>query len=107
AVVDRPGRWGRLFDRICDQVAAEGNLTVLDCEPGSDAAYDHANGEILAKTLQLAHAETQGGLPADDAVALLVWDGLSRGVEDMTAALGTAARARGLRIIEVLTLRPR
>ena len=107
SVVDRPGRWGHLFDTICDQMAREGGLTVLSSDPGEEAAYKHANQEILAQTLRLAQAQAPGEFLAGQAVALLVWDGVSRGPEDLTAALGASARAQGLRVVEVLTLRPR
>jgi hypothetical protein len=105
SVVDRPGRWGRLFDRICSQVHAEGGLIVLDCEPAEEAAYEHGNAAILAQTLQLA--QERGRPPVEEAVVLLVWDGISRGPEDMTAALATLAREQGLPVIEVATLRGR
>ena len=37
-------------------------------------------------------------------LAVLVWEGVSRGDDDMTAAFGDGARSLGVRVDQVLTL---
>ena len=99
SVVDRPGDWGPLYDTTMDQVAAAGSVTVLGGTAGDEGAYARANEAILEKAAAVARATN------DDVCALLAWDGTSRGDGDVTEAFGNAARSRGWRVLEVLTLR--
>jgi hypothetical protein len=97
SVVDRPGEWGALFDRVVRELRETGDLVI---PPGIDAAADPylaANGRILDEAQALAR-ETR-----DDLLAILVWDGESRGEGDVTEAFAADARRRGLRVLEVST----
>src|SRR6266851_3960826 len=86
SVIDRPGEWGDLFDRVLDAVAARGDVITLSLEGVSDdAAY-------------LAAAS------GDRACALIVWDGDSRGEGDLTEAFSRSGAARGLPVYTVLTV---
>ncbi len=98
SVVDRPGDWGLLFDRVLDDVAAAGDLFDLALDPASPRVYEQANGAILDETVGLA-AESH-----EPAGVLLVWDG-PRGEGDATANLRNDAIRRGLPVFEVRTLR--
>jgi hypothetical protein len=98
SVVDRPGEWGPLFDRVLDEVEAVGNLFDLGLDPNASNAYAIANGAILDQAVGLA---AESGQPTG---VLLVWDG-PRGDGDTTANLRNDAIQRGLQVFEVRTLR--
>jgi hypothetical protein len=96
SVIDRPGDFGPLFDRIVDAVEAKGALLVLDGEATPDASYRAANLAVLDEAATLARP--------DPPVAVVVWEGRSRGPDDNTAGFASAARERGWRLLEVSTL---
>ncbi len=98
SVVDRPGEWGPIFDRVLDDVEAAGDLFDLGLDPKAPNAYALANGAILDETVGLA-AESH-----EPAGVLLVWDG-PRGEGDITANLRNDAIQRGLQVFEIRTLR--
>ena len=99
SVTDRPGDWGDSFDRIIDEVSEAGGLSTLSGRPNDDAAYAAANAAILDR------AQALGRETGQDVCAVVVWDGKSRGPDDLTDAFAQAARERGWRVLEVLTLR--
>jgi hypothetical protein len=97
SVIDRPGDWGPLYDRVLDEVEAAGDLLIVKQPPG-DAGYSAANLAILDEAISLAkslHVSTG---------AALVWDGNSRGADDITDQFGIEARKRGLPVVDVNTL---
>jgi hypothetical protein len=97
SVVDRPGDWGALYDRILDEVGARGDLVVMRDLPHGDAAYAAVNRAILDEAQAIARsARAPLGV-------VLVWDGTAHGAGDLTDAFGEAARQRGLRVFEVST----
>jgi hypothetical protein len=95
SVVDRPGDWGPLFDAVIASVAAAGDLVVLDGGEG-DAAYDRVNRAMLAE----GEARAAGGLAK---VALVAWDGVPRGPDDLTDHFRADAIAAGWRVEDVPT----
>jgi hypothetical protein len=97
SVTDRPGDWGPRFDRVIEEVRAEGNLVVLGLDQSDHGAYAAANQAILDEAQALA-----GGEPSE-VVAIIVWEGRSRGEGDLTEGFATLARARGHAVREVLT----
>jgi hypothetical protein len=98
SVVDRPGDWGERFDHILDAVAAMGDLVVLGYAEDKEATYLATNHAILEQAASLA-------APAQPAVgAAVVWDGASRGENDVTAAFVQEAQQRGLTVWSVSTL---
>jgi hypothetical protein len=97
SVTDRPGDWSRYFDEEVAHARALGRLTVLTADQSGHAAYAAANAAILDEAQRLASLYS---LPV---LVLLVWDGASRGEGDLTEAFGALARARSLRVEEVLT----
>lgn len=97
SVTDRPGEWGVLYDEVLDGVEAAGDLVVLKNVP-ADEAYAAANGAIVLEALALAQSVCQA------AIAVLVWDGASRGEDDLTEQFRDRARQCGLDVREVLTL---
>ena len=111
SVVDRPGDWSSLFDPSINDARAAGDLVVLDTDhspvDGSDAdgaaldaAFAAATGRILQEAEALAGEPGTQGLRV---VGVLVWDGVSRGADDHTAAFGRLVRERGHTVIEVAT----
>jgi hypothetical protein len=97
SVIDRPGDWGTLFDQILDEVEAAGDLVVLQAASGEEA-YAVANGAILNETMALATASDE------NAIAILIWDGASRGANDLTEQFGREARKHGLGVKEISTI---
>jgi hypothetical protein len=98
SVVDRPGDWGNLYDRIVDQVEATGDLVILSLGSDDANAFNAANGAILDEAMALwRELKLQ-------TIGVLVWDGSPRGEEDLTRSFGDEARARGFSVIEIKTL---
>jgi hypothetical protein len=97
SVTDRPGEWGPLYDQVLDAVDAAGDLVVLQ-NASDDEAYAAANGAILKEAVALAKAVNKS------AIAVLIWDGASRGDHDLTEEFGAEARDCGLAVTEVRTV---
>lgn len=98
SVTDRPGDWGERYDRVLNEVERQRDLVILGYEQTDPAAYARTNAAIVDEALRIAR---QDGKVAR---ALAVWDGKSRGSEDLTAQFLDEARAKGMPILEVLTL---
>jgi len=97
SVVDRGEEWGTHFDAILDAVEAQGEVIVLGYAPENETAYVETNHVIL----ELA---TATGAELDQPVrVLVVWDGVSRGDEDVTEAFLDEAYERGLAVEELST----
>ncbi len=104
SVIDRPGDWGTLYDRIISEVEAAGDLVLLDEENADDATFLRANEAILDEAQKLAHeAALEAATETGDLLAVLVWDGKSRGDQDITVAFREEARARAIPTTEILT----
>ena len=112
SVVDRPGDWGELYDRVINTLPEE-DLIVLDKKPTDETAYGAANEAILATALMLAIDRERGIGDASvidgtgarlELLAVLVWDGASRGSDDATASFKRIAERKGFRIRDVSTL---
>jgi hypothetical protein len=110
SVVDRPGDWGPLYGRVIEAVTQAGDLVVLEDAGEGGAAYAAANERILDEALYLAGipaeagSEATGPVPPDPAIAIIVWEGRSRGEDDTTERFATSARRRGLEVYEILTV---
>jgi hypothetical protein len=98
SVTDRAGDWGEAFDRIISEAASEQDLITLALEPEADESYLRTNGVILAEAISL-------GISFEEQVnAMLVWNGVSRGEDDITNQFGVTARSLGLHVFELSTL---
>lgn len=96
SVVDRPGDWGPLFDGVMAEVTSRGDLVILgDAE--SEHAYARTNVAILGEGEMLAAAT------GARRIALVAWDGASRGPGDLTEQFRAEAVSRGWAITEVPT----
>jgi hypothetical protein len=102
SVTDRPGNWGPLFDQICAEVRAAGRLTTLPSTASEDAAYLDAEVAILDSAVALA-AQHEGQL-SQATRALAVWDGQSRGPDDLTELFAREATRRGIPVTHISTL---
>ena len=98
SVVDRPGPWGELYDDVLARLDATGDVVTLPGLAEENEAYSAANAATLQQAVALAGPSSAGAL------VVLVWEGASRGDDDMTAAFGDGARRLGLRVEQVLTL---
>jgi hypothetical protein len=97
SVIDRPGDWGPLYDSVMEELRASGDLVVMN-ETSDEAAYALANHAILDEAVSLAKKLDQ---PVG---AALVWDGISRGSDDVTEQFGVEAKKRGLPVIQIATV---
>jgi hypothetical protein len=98
SVVDRPGNWGPLYDELINEASAQGDLVDLGFDATNDACYVAANQAIIDEAYSLANAAR------DAIIAVLVWNGVSRGESDITSGFGEAARARDWAVLEISTL---
>jgi hypothetical protein len=96
SVTDRPGDWGPLYDKQLNEVEKRGDLLVIHAN-SEDHAYAEANHAIVDKALSLGR-ELQ-----DRVIAVLVWDGKSRGEGDLTEEFGVYARNKSVPVVEVMT----
>ena len=99
SVVDRGGEWGVMFDRIMREISA-GDLRLLNRTDEGDAAYVAANEAILETASDVAR---ESGA-TDGVVAVIAWNGKSRGPRDLTEAFMTAAQRRGMKVTQILTV---
>jgi hypothetical protein len=96
SVVDRPGDWGRRFDAVMKRAAngaTAGRIHVIEPPAGEDDdAYQEATDAILDDAQKLAEeaAGEENGL-----VAVVVWEGASRGEGDLTEYFRHSALKRG------------
>ncbi len=100
SVVDRGDEWGELFDRTIADVAARGDLVVLDLRPDDPQAFEWTNAAIVEEAETLAHDTTR-----TPPRVYAVWDGPLTGRTDYTEDFVNAARRRGfaLETIPILT----
>jgi predicted acylesterase/phospholipase RssA len=99
SVVDRPGDWGRMFDRLVAAAESTGDLIVLSGSDNADEmAYAAANKAIVGEAQKLAQGATRHRL-----VAAAVWEGSARPGGDMTRQFRTLAAEAGFKDCVILT----
>jgi len=111
SVVDRPGDftwdWGSLFDELVEHAEKTGALIVLPPEGDETAAYIATNRRILEEALKLSQEiapENRADPGRASITALIIWEGSSRGEDDLTAQLMSQAREAEIPVEQVLTL---
>jgi hypothetical protein len=97
SVVDRPGEWGTVYDKVLDEVDAAGDLLILDSAGGADP-YSLTSRFMLDEAVRLARKLDSA------AEAVMIWDGESREKQDYTAEFGSDARRRNLPVFEIVTM---
>jgi len=105
SVVDRPRPefWGRIFDRVASVARAHRDLVELDIAE-SDDAYSASNAIVIDEARKLAGIKDRGQSSGLSLIALVVWEGASRGADDNTNKFVELARQAGFRVEQVLTL---
>jgi hypothetical protein len=103
SVTDRPNAplWGGLYDRSISAAREGSNLVLLGRGEGDPAAYAAANEAILDEAAGAARKIS----PLPELVAVIAWEGASRGADDLTDAFRKLALEKGFRVEEVSTLR--
>jgi hypothetical protein len=106
SVVDRPGNWGLRFDAVMNRAtngATADRIHVIEPPAGGDDdAYQEATDAILDDAQKLA-AKAAG--EKNELVAVVVWEGASRGEGDLTEYFRQGALKRGFTEKVILTRR--
>jgi hypothetical protein len=97
SVADRGEDWGRRFDAILQQLQSK-DIVELNLQGDNDEAYSTVNSKILDEATGWASKTGRRAL------AMVVWNGSSRGATDMTDAFRRLAVDRKLEAIPVPTL---
>jgi hypothetical protein len=100
SVVDRPGEWGPRFDAVIGKVTANGDLVELRFDPKDPSAYDQVNAQIFLDAESIARERRQ------PCRALVLWNGSTRGIGDVTEAFLAEARRRAWHVTEIDTAQP-
>ena len=93
SVVDRPGDWGPRYDQLLAESQETGDLLVLNGQPGDEYAYSQANRAIVDEALSSAHRN----------LAIIVWEGKSRGEGDATEEFRRLAAGAGFAELTIST----
>jgi hypothetical protein len=97
SVVDRPGKWGEVYDRVIADVEPRGDLIELPSRAGDeDDAYQAANETIIREAVTIASA--------GERIAVTVWEGSPRSNSDATNEFRALAKEAGFSQRVVLTL---
>jgi hypothetical protein len=97
SVADRGEEWGRRFDAILEQIPSK-DILELNLQGGNNDAYATANSKIIDEAADWASTTGRRAL------AMVVWNGVSRGPTDMTDGFRKLAVDRELEVIPVPTL---
>jgi hypothetical protein len=100
SVVDRPGNWGPSYDLLIAHAKRQHLLTVLHLPEGEQHTYEQGNDALIAKAQELS-------LPTGPSpTSVVVWDGASRGADDVTQHFRQACQRAGFREHQLLTKEP-
>ena len=105
SVTDREpaAEWGALYDRVVDELTATRDVLTLDGAETEQQAYEGVNRAILDEASKLAQELRRLDGSPGNVIAVAVWEGSSRGADDLTAALLDEAQQRGFGAAEILT----
>ena len=93
SVTDRPGNWGEMFDEVMRSAKVE----VLKLPAGQEG-YLQTNLDLLDR------AETVAKKFETSVKALVIWNGQSRGSDDVTGHFLEQAKLRGIPVTQISTL---
>ena len=88
SVVDRPGDWGELFDRLKPRIESASDLVVLSGEADAERAYLRANEVIVEEACRAARGRRR--------LAVVVWEGRAREGGDATEHFRRLASQAGM-----------
>ena len=104
SVVDRPGEWGPAYDTlIAESLSGLVELVILHSAQSPDESYRAfaaTNTAIIDRAEQLAREASE----RESILAVVVWDGASRGPDDLTDEFRRQALARAVPVVEVSTV---
>lgn len=110
SVADRPGEWGEIFDKVYKELSDSRDIVEVKSAAKGDDLYLEANDTILNEALLFAEkldAENGGGnsniSASEKVLAVIVWEGASRGENDVTADFMNKAKKMNLETIQILT----
>ncbi|UCF19024.1 MAG: hypothetical protein JSU87_13995, partial [Gemmatimonadota bacterium] len=108
SVTDRPGQCGPAYDHVIDEVEAGGDLVVIEHDGDDSSAYRAVTEELFNQAIWLAEDEAKAAKPGAAAaprmVAVVVWEGQSRGKGDETARFAEIAEQRDIPAVHVITV---
>lgn len=93
SVTDRPGDWGKLYDEVLKTARVE----ILKLPEGQEG-YLETNVKLLDRGQQIARDYKA------TAEALVIWNGVSRGPDDVTAHFIEQAELRKMSVSEISTV---
>ncbi len=109
SVIDRPGNWGELFDKIYQELTANSNVVDANYQEDDENVYEKANFDIL-NTADAVYKESTtktGKLTETDndkKVAIIIWEGQPKSSNDTTDHFRQEAIKRNYEIIEINSL---
>jgi hypothetical protein len=95
SVVDSSSEWGMKYDELLGKAASSGNLIIGSGDLSEEEAYMCATRIIVTQANAAAAPEK--------AIAIIVWEGRSRGHNDFTSEFRDLALRAGMRTREVHT----
>lgn len=98
SVDDCVGDWTSFFENLLMVSDSNAELVVLNSRDDDRQAYEKTNVEILGTAEKLAHLQNE------KKIALVAWDGKSRGTDDASAHFLNEAKNRKFTIKEINTL---
>lgn len=108
SVIDRPGEWGIIFDRLVRDLRTVNRLIELNFNVDDPSAFSKTNFHILEKAQKLAGKShgfyEQRSAPASNLMALIVWEGTPRDGNDNSYHFLLEANRRNFTINEILTI---
>jgi hypothetical protein len=97
SVADRGEDWGRRFDAVLQEMQSR-DILELNLQGGNTEAYATVNTKIIDEAAGWA------SMTGRRALAMVVWNGFSRGATDLTDGFRALAVDRQLEVISVPTL---
>jgi hypothetical protein len=108
SVGDHPGDWGPRFDQVMRYASAAASANRLHVlEASDDDANDLDRACAAATDAILDEAQRLAMTPLGDAhtlIAIVVWDGVSRGADDWTDYFRRRALDRGFQVRQIVTI---
>lgn len=103
SVVDRPGDWGMLFDKIYGELKKESNVIDFGYDKDKDDVYEKANFDILNAADNISRAASSS---SDKKIAIIIWEGRPKDSGDTTDHFRQEAVKRSYEILEINCLHP-
>lgn len=110
SVIDRGGDWGEIFDKIYEDAKKRGEVVEVGSTAANDEIYIETNTRILDEATLLAQElsdktaqNASHSLFENPVLVVIVWEGKSRGDDDITANFAESGRAREFEVEQILT----